>query len=69
MKAIAINGSPRKGGNTETLLRKVLEQLTKAGWHTEFIQLGGQGNPWVPGLLPVLQEEELPLRTERLGGL
>ena len=27
MKAIAINGSPRKGGNTETLLRNVLEQI------------------------------------------
>jgi len=42
MKAIAINGSPRKGGNTETLLRKVLEPLTTAGWTTEFIQLGGK---------------------------
>jgi hypothetical protein len=28
MKAIAINGSPRKGGNTEVLLRKVLEPVT-----------------------------------------
>ncbi len=42
MKAIAINGSPRKGGNTETLLRKVLEPLAAAGWNTEFIQLGGK---------------------------
>ncbi len=42
MKAIAINGSPRKGGNTETLLRKVLEPLASAGWDTEFIQLGGK---------------------------
>jgi len=42
MKAIAINGSPRKGGNTEILLRKVMEPLTEAGWDTEFIQLGGQ---------------------------
>lgn len=41
MKAIAINGSPRKGGNTEALLRKVLEPLTAAGWETDFIQLGG----------------------------
>jgi len=41
MKAIAINGSPRKGGNTELLLRKVLEPLTAAGWETDFIQLGG----------------------------
>jgi multimeric flavodoxin WrbA len=41
MKAVAINGSPRKGGNTEILLRKALEPLTAAGWETEFIQLGG----------------------------
>jgi len=42
MKAVAINGSPRKGGNTEILLRKVLEPLSAAGWDTEFIQLGGK---------------------------
>jgi multimeric flavodoxin WrbA len=42
MKAVAINGSPRKGGNTEVLLRKVLEPLSSAGWDTEFIQLGGK---------------------------
>ena len=42
MKAIAISGSPRPGGNTEILLRKVLEPLTDAGWETEFIQLGGK---------------------------
>ncbi len=41
MKALAINGSPRKGGNTEILLRKALEPLAAAGWDTEFIQLGG----------------------------
>jgi multimeric flavodoxin WrbA len=41
MKAIAINGSPRKGGNTETLLKKVLAPLAAVGWETEFLQLGG----------------------------
>jgi multimeric flavodoxin WrbA len=41
MKAVAINGSPRKGGNTEVLLKKVLAPLAAAGWETEFIQLGG----------------------------
>jgi len=41
MKAVAINGSPRKGGNTEILLKKALAPLTAAGWETEFIQLGG----------------------------
>ncbi|MGA2554657.1 MAG: flavodoxin family protein [Verrucomicrobiota bacterium] len=42
MKAIAINGSPRKGGNTEILLKKVLAPLAAAGWETEFVQLGGK---------------------------
>jgi multimeric flavodoxin WrbA len=41
MKALAINGSPRKGGNTEILLRKALEPLAQAGWETELIQVGG----------------------------
>lgn len=41
MKALAINGSPRKGGNTETLLRKALEPIAAAGHGTEFMQVGG----------------------------
>lgn len=40
MKAVAINGSPRKGGNTELLLREVLAPLDAAGWETEYIQVG-----------------------------
>lgn len=42
MKVIAINGSPRKGGNTETMLRKVLEPIAEAGIGTELIQIGGK---------------------------
>jgi multimeric flavodoxin WrbA len=42
MKAVAINGSPRKGGNTEILLKKVLAPLAAAGWETEFVQMGGK---------------------------
>jgi len=42
MRVIAINGSPRPGGNTEILLKKVLEPLAAAGWQTEFVQLGGR---------------------------
>jgi multimeric flavodoxin WrbA len=42
MKAVAINGSPRKGGNTEILLKKALAPLAAAGWEIEFIQLGGR---------------------------
>ena len=42
MKAIAINGSPRSGGNTEIMLRKVLEPLEAAGWSTEYLRIGGK---------------------------
>jgi len=42
MKVIAINGSPRPGGNTEILLKKVLEPLEAAGWYTEYLRIGGQ---------------------------
>lgn len=43
MKAIGINGSPRKGGNTEIMINKLFEQLEKAGIETELIQVGGKG--------------------------
>jgi multimeric flavodoxin WrbA len=43
MYAIAINGSPRQGGNTETLLKSVLQPLDAAGWKTELVQLHGKG--------------------------
>lgn len=42
MKAIAFNGSPRLGGNTELLLKKVLEPIGEAGIETELVQIGGK---------------------------
>lgn len=42
MYVLAINGSPRKGGNTEVMLKKALEPLKNAGWETELYQLGGK---------------------------
>ena len=42
MKAVAVNGSPRAGGNTEALLKKVLEPLGAAGWDTELLKIGGR---------------------------
>lgn len=41
MKALAINGSPRKGGNTELLLRKALAPIAAAGHPTDYLQVGG----------------------------
>ena len=42
MKVLGINGSPRKGGNTELLIREVFKPLEAAGIKTEFFQLGGK---------------------------
>lgn len=41
MYALAVNGSPRKGGNTEILLTEVLGELKTAGWDTELVKVGG----------------------------
>lgn len=41
MYAVAINGSPRKGGNTEMLLKEVLSELDAGGWETELVKVGG----------------------------
>ncbi|MFU2208220.1 flavodoxin family protein [Solidesulfovibrio sp. C21] len=42
MKVVAINGSPRKEGNTELLLEAVLKPLAESGWETELIRIGGK---------------------------
>jgi multimeric flavodoxin WrbA len=39
MKAIAINGSPRKGWNTEKLLKEALRGAASVGAETEIVQL------------------------------
>jgi multimeric flavodoxin WrbA len=42
MKVLGINCSPRKGGNTELLIKEVFKALEKEGIKTEFFQLGGK---------------------------
>lgn len=42
MKAVAFNGSPRKGGNTEIMLKRVLATLKTEGIETEFVHIGGK---------------------------
>lgn len=42
MKVLGINGSPRTGGNTEILVKKVLGTLETLGWETEYVKIGGQ---------------------------
>jgi multimeric flavodoxin WrbA len=39
VKAIAINGSPRKNWNTDTICKKVLDGVREAGGETELIQI------------------------------
>ena len=41
MKVLAINGSPRKEGNTRTMLMTVLDALEKEGIETALAQVGG----------------------------
>ena len=41
MKVLAINGSPRKEGNTKAGIKIVLAELEKEGIETEIFQLGG----------------------------
>ncbi len=41
MRVLAFNGSPRKNGNTEIMLRAALAPAAAAGMETELIQVGG----------------------------
>jgi len=42
MKVVAFNGSPRKEGNTATLIKHVLDELEKEKIETETVQIGGK---------------------------
>jgi len=42
LKVVGIVGSPRQGGNTETLTRIALEEIEKEGIETELISLAGK---------------------------
>lgn len=42
MKVVAFNGSPRREGNTASLIGHVFEALEKEGIETELVQLGGK---------------------------
>lgn len=42
MYALAVNGSPRKDGNTYNSLKEVLAPIAQAGWETEMVQAGGK---------------------------
>ncbi len=41
-KVVALNGSPRKDGNTSILIRQIFDELEREGIDTELVQIGGQ---------------------------
>jgi len=41
MKVLGISGSPRKGGNTDTLINTALSVLAEEGFQTEFLTMAG----------------------------
>ncbi len=43
MKVLAINGSPREGGNTELLLKAVLKSIEDEGIDTTLLRIGASG--------------------------
>ncbi len=42
LKVLAINGSPRRDGNTSILIRHVLDELENEGIATELVRIGGR---------------------------
>lgn len=42
MKVLLLNGSPRKGGNTEIALKEMIKVFEEEGIETELIQVGNQ---------------------------
>ena len=42
MKVIGVNGSPRKNGNTDYIMKVVFDSLKAEGIETEIVQIGGQ---------------------------
>lgn len=42
MKALAINGSPKKEGNTFLSIKTVMDDLQKEGFETEIVHIGGK---------------------------
>lgn len=42
MNVVSFNGSPRRDGNTQALLRHVLAAVADEGIDTELVQLGGK---------------------------
>ncbi len=58
MKVVAFNGSPRKDGNTATLINTVFDELRKEGIETELIQVGGKDIQGCRGCLKCFEAQD-----------
>ncbi len=72
MKILGINGSPRKGGITDAILKMAFEPLEAAGVETEIVRIGGgniractaswEGNPRTLPMRGILDRRRPSLR-------
>ena len=62
MKVIGFNGSPRKDGNTTTLMNYLLREIEKEGIETELVQLSAKGDSRMHCLLQVFRESGSAVR-------
>ena len=58
MKVLALNGSPRKNGNTATLIEAVLTELQKEGIETDLVQIGGKNIHGCRGCLKCFEKQD-----------
>ena len=56
MKVIGFNGSPRKDGNTTTLIGYLFREIEKEGIETELVQLSAKADSRVHCLLQVFRK-------------
>ncbi len=61
MKALGIVGSPRKGGNTESLMKYTLEVIAKQGIETELLSLAGKDIRPCTACMACRDEEKCPI--------
>ena len=59
MKVLAINGSPRKNGNTAMLIDSVLAELKKEGIDTERVQIGGKAIHGCTACIKCFEKQDL----------
>ncbi|MDD4875752.1 MAG: flavodoxin family protein [Dehalococcoidales bacterium] len=64
MKAVAIIGSPREGGNTEILSRHTLKAIESEGLETEIIRLAGLDIHPCNACMVCRQEERCPINDD-----